>query len=123
MPKHYIYTKMKDVGGNDVGWRLDLKDDDDNRYFFIFHSDSFENNLVDHILEYEDRVVIYYISKMNGDMFKQIVTDRYWSITSRETDILCDQEVIANDDFINYFSRNSIGCLARRLCVFSDRIR
>lgn len=90
MPKHYIYTKMQDVGGNDVGWRLDLKDDDDNRYFFIFHSDSFDSNLVDYILEYEDRVVIYYISKMNGDMFKKIVTDKYWSVTSRESDVLCD---------------------------------
>lgn len=90
MIKHYIYTKMKDVGGNDVGWRIDLKDDDDNRYFFIFRSDSFESNLVDHVLEYEDRAVVYYIKKTDGDMYKQIVTDRYWSITSRETDILCE---------------------------------
>lgn len=88
--KHYIYTKMKDVAGIDVGWRIDLKDDDDERYFFIFHSDSFESNLVDHVLEYEDRAVVYYIKKIDGDMYKQIVTDRYWSITSRETDILCE---------------------------------
>lgn len=84
MPKHYIYTKL------DASWRLDLKDDDNDRYYFIFRSDSFESDLVDHVLEYEDRVVVYYKLKINGDMFKKIVTDHSWSVTSRDIDAICD---------------------------------
>ena len=83
MPKHYIYTKLI------AGWRLDLRDEEDNRYFFIFRSDSFESDLVDYILEYEDKVVVYYRKKIDGDVYKKVITDRWWSVTSREVDVLC----------------------------------
>ena len=81
--KHYIYTKLV------AGWRLDLRDEKDNRYFFIFRSDSFESDLVDYILEYEDKVVVYYRKKIDGDVYKTVIIESCWSVTSREVDILC----------------------------------
>lgn len=87
IPKHYFYSYSHG------GWRLDLRDKEDNRYFFIFHSDSFdsfESDLVDYIVVYEDEVIVYYRDKIDGDVFKKTIINRCWSVTSRETDILCE---------------------------------
>lgn len=82
--KHYFYNYS--LGG----WRLDLRDEEDNRYLFVFRSDSFESDLVDYIIVYEDEVVVYYREKIGGDVFKKIVLVCSWSVTSREFDVLCN---------------------------------